>query len=175
MKGLVRSMSRGPAILQTVVKTSLPIKGTVEITGVDSAVDAGTLVLAGLPQGNLLLLGAVAYVSVTAGEDTAVIDNWGGDFGIGYAANVDSDLADAQEDAVVASTSLTAGAEDKTTPVTRGASTATEHGLIIDNTEGSLALYLNLLVDDNVITDTETGSFEVSGFLHLAFIVLGDD
>ena len=175
MKGLQRSMSRGPAALQNSVKIDAPINATITITGVDAAVDAGTAVIGGLPQGNILILGAVAYVKVDAGADANVIDNWNGDFGIGYAPNADVDLADALEDAIIPSTALDAGASDKVTPLTRGVSTGTEHGVIVDNTAGDYELNFNLLIDDNVITDTLDGVFTVSGTIHLALIVLGDD
>jgi|GEM_PF-2142572 len=175
MKGLQRSLSRGDPASQEIVRVDIAINSTLTITGVADAVDAGTAVISGLPQGNLLFLGAVVYVQVDAGSDANVIDNWNGDFGIGYAPNADVDLADAQEDAIIASTALDAGASDKLAPLTRGASTQTEHGLIIDNTDGSLELNFNVLIDDNVITDAEDGVFVVTGSLHMAFIVLGDD
>lgn len=175
MKGLKRSLSRGPAAQQEVFRMDLAFDQTIDITGVGAAVDAGSFVLGGLPQGNLLFLGAVAYATVDATGDAHVIDNWDGDFGIGTIPNADVDLADAGDDDIIPSTALSAGASDKIAPRTRGASTGTEHGLIIDNTDGSLELNFNLLIDDNVITDTEDGSFRCYGVLHAAFIVLGDD
>ena len=175
MKGLKRSLSRGDPQAQEVVKLSIVIDDSLDITGVAAAVDAGTFVISGLPEGNLLFLGAVAYVSVDATGDTSVIDNWAGDYAIGSAPNADVDLADAGDADIIPSTALAAGASDKIAPLTRGASTQTEHALILDNTDGSLELNLNLLIDDNVITDTEVGTFAVTGTLHLALIVLGDD
>ena len=174
-KGLPRSMSRGAAARQEIIKQSIAFDQSLDITGVDSAVDAGTFVISGLPQGNLLFLGAVAYAQVDAGADAHVIDNWNGDYGIGTIPNADVDLGDAGDDDIIPSTALDAGASDKLAPSTRGASTGTEHGLIIDNTAGDLELNFNLLIDDNVITDTEDGTFQVTGVIHLAYIVLGDD
>jgi hypothetical protein len=174
-KGLPKSLSRGNAQKQEVIKQSIAISDSLDITGVDSAVDAGTFVIAGLPEGNILLLGAVAYIQVDAGSDAHVIDNWDGDFGIGTIPNADLDLSDAGDDDIIPSTALSAGASDKLAPSTRGVSTQTEHSLIIDNTAGSLELNFNLLIDDNVITDTEDGTFAVTGVLHLAYIMLGDD
>ena len=173
-KGLPRSLRAGPDRDKLVVKKDYVISGSLDITGVAATVDAGTFVISGLPQGNLLLLGAVAYVSVDAGADVHVIDNWAGDYGIGTIPNADVDLADAGDDDIIPSTALAAGAADKLAPLTRGASTATEQ-IIIDNTDGSLELNLNLLIDDNVITDAEVGTFVVTGTLHVAMIVLGDD
>lgn len=175
MKGLQRSLARGRKATQPLVRLDLPISGVLNITGVAAAVDAGTFAIGGLPQGNLLLLGAVAYVQVDGGSDAHITNNWDGDFGIGFAPNADLDLGDALEDAIIPSTALSAGASDKLAPSTRGVSTATEHGQIYDNTDGSLELNFNLLIDDNVITDDEVGTFTVTGNLHLVLIVLGDD
>ena len=175
MKGLKRSLSRGDAGLQEVFRMDMAFDESVDITGVAATVDAGNFVLGALPQGNLLFLGAVVYVIVDATGDADVIDNWAGDFGIGTVPQNEVDLADAGEDDIIASTALAAGVSDKVTASTRGASTTTEHGLIIDNTDGSLELNFNLLIDDNVITDTAVGSFRCYGTIHAAFIVLGDD
>jgi hypothetical protein len=175
MKGLQRSLSRGDMLRQEVVRLDLAISGSLDITGVADTVDAGTFVIGGLPQGNILFLGAAAYVQVDATGDTHVIDDWDGDFGIGTIPNADVDLGDAGDDDIIPSTALSAGASDKIAPTTRGISTTTEHGQIIDNTDGSLELNFNLLIDDNVITDDEDGTFAVSGSLHIAMIMLGDD
>lgn len=174
-KGLPRSLARASALRDEFIKTTIPISGSMDITGVDAAVDAGTFVIAGLPQGNILFLGAVANVIVAAGADAHVIDDWNGDFGIGTIPNADVDLADAGDDDIIPSTALVADTGTKDTLKTRAASTTTEHGLIIDNTDGSLELNFNLLIDDNVITDTEDGTFTVTGELYIAYTMLGDD
>lgn len=160
------------------VRRDYPISGSLDITGVAGAVDAGTFVLGDLPEGLILFLGAaVLGLQVDATGDAHVINNWDGDFGIGTIPNADLDLSDAGDDDIIASTPLSAGASDKIGVPTPASpvSTATEHGLILDNTDGSLELNFNLLIDDNVITDTEDGTFAVSGTLRLCFIVLGDD
>jgi hypothetical protein len=175
-KGLQRSINRGPETLQDVINMQVAFSQDITITGVDSAVDAGTAVIGGLPVGNLLLLGAVAYVSVDAGEDANVIDNWDGDYAIGTAPNDnDVDVGDAGEANIIPSTAISAGDSDKLAPRTRTTTTGTEQGVILDNTDGSLELNFNLLIDDNVITDTEDGVFTVAGNLYIAFVVLGDD
>lgn len=174
-KGLPRSMSRGAPLRQEIIKQNIKFTKEITITGVDSSVDAGTAVIGDLPQGNILLLGATAYVKVDATGQAEVTTNWGGDFGIGTVPQNDVDLADAGEDNIIASTPVNAVSSTKASAVTRGASTQTENGQIFDNTDGSLELNLNLLIDDNVITDDEDGVFTVSGVLHIAYIVLGDD
>ena len=174
-KGLQRSLSRGAAGRQEIFRIDMPFSFSVDITGVADSVDAGTYAIGGLPQGNLLFLGAVSYVQVDGGSDAHIVNNWGGDYAIGTAPNGDVDLGDAGDANIVPSTALIAGASDKLAASTRGASTGAEHGVIIDNTDGSLELNLNLLIDDNVITDAEVGTFAVSGVIHAAIIVLGDD
>ena len=172
MKGLLRSLGRAPEANQKVVKKTITISNSVDITGVADTVDAATFVIGQLPTGNILLLGAVAKVSVDGGADTHIIDDWDGDYGIGTAPNADVDLGDAEDDNIVPSTALASAADDKLAPNVRGASTATEQ-VIIDNTAGAMELNFNLLIDDNVITDTEDGTFAVTGTLDLAYIVLG--
>lgn len=173
-KGLPRSLNAAPASAAKTVKTKLSFSESVDITGVADTVDAASIVVGGLPEGNILLLGAVAYVAVAGGADAHIIDNWDGDYGIGTAPNADVDLGDAEDDNIIPSTAISAGASDKDAPSTRGVSTATEQ-VIIDNTAGAMELNLNLLIDDNVITDTEDGTFAISGTLDIAYIVLGDD
>ena len=175
-KGLQRSLGRGPVTKQDVQNLHYAISGSLDITGVAATVDAGTFVIGGLPQGNILLLGAVSYVAVDAGTDAEVIDNWAGDYGIGSIPNADVDLADAGDDNFIPSTALLAGGADKLSPRARATSTVgTEQGVILDNTDGSLELNFNLLIDDNVIDDAGVGTFLVTGDLFLALVVLGDD
>ena len=77
MKGLQRSLARGPAATADIRRINVPISGSLDITGVAATVDAGTFVIGGLPQGNLLFLGAVAYAQVDAGADIHVIGSNG--------------------------------------------------------------------------------------------------
>ena len=175
MKGLKRSLSRGEPALQEVFRLDVPIKADITITGVHSTTDVATFPIAGLPPGNLLFLGAVAYVQVDGTDDANIVDNWDGDFSIGTDPQNDVDLGDAAEINIIPATALASGGSDKLAPSTRSASTSSEHGVILDNTDGSMELNFNLLIDDNVITDAEDGVFEVRGSLHAAFIVLGDD
>ena len=51
----------------------------------------------------------------------------------------------------------------------------TNNVTIFDNTDGSLELNLNLLIDEPAITNDTTAAFSVNGVVHLAYVVLGDD
>ena len=177
-KGLQRSLSRGPASTVAMIKRTIVVNAVINITGVDAAVDAGTAIIGDFPEGNILLFAAVAYVSVSAGTDAHVINNWNGDYAIGTVPQNNVDLSDAGEANIIASTALDAGAGDKIAPATRALfpnSSAAMTPLMLDNTDGSLEINLNLLVDDNVITDAEVGTFTVTGTLYLVYTVLGDD
>lgn len=169
MKGLPRSRARGEVALQPVTKLNIPVRDLV-IGVVDGAPGYGTAVITGLPEGNLLFLGCVANLqfSTTDADITATFD---GDYGIGSAPTADGALAGAEVD-IVPSTALGA-ATGGVSPVVRGASTDALGGGILDNTDGSLELNLNLLIDDAAISGP--ADFLVDGAVHLAVIVLGDD
>lgn len=169
-KGLARSLSRGspqeaPIIKQTISMNAL----AVSVVGA-SGVGFGSVVMGDLPQGNILFLGAVSYVQITSADadNTATFD---GDYGIGTTPASDATITGADVD-VIPSTALGA-ATAGVSPVVRGASAAAQTGAILDNTDGSLELNLNVLIDDAAISGT--ADMTVTGFLTLSYIVLGDD
>lgn len=177
VKGLARSLGRGTALQAQIIKQSVSLVGlTVDITGGAGVVDPGEIFIAGLPEGNILLLGAVVSDLIVSAVDADVLIDWAGDFGIGTIPNADADLGDAGDDDIIASTALLADTGTKATLAQRAVSTQSEHALIIDNTAGALELNFNLLVDDNFITDAAVGTFTLlQGRLDLAYIMLGDD
>ncbi len=191
-KGLERSIRRGPlgpiidlnvagvaanlAEIDQIKNITFDLAKLIQITGVAAAVDAGTAVIGALPEGNLLFLGAVATVNIEATGDASVLDNWAGDFALGSEPNADLDLGDAGEANIIPSSALLAGASDKiAATVIANSTVATEQGLIIDNTAADKNLNFNLLIDDNFITDTEVGDFNITGTITMSFKVLGDD
>lgn len=136
----------------------------------DGAPGFGTMVVAGLPQGNILFLGAVAYLQFST-ADTDVIATFDGDFSLGTAPTADNALAGAEAD-LVPSTPLGA-ATSKKSPYVRGVSATASSGTVFDNTDGSLEVNLNLLVDDASISGA--APFTVDGVVRLAILVMGDD
>lgn len=170
MKGLPRSLARGPQTAQGVHKAAIPVRD-LAVAVADGVPGFGTAVIAGLPQGNLLFLGAVAYLQFTT-ADADVTATFDGDYSIGTVPTANGDLAGAGEADIVPSTALGA-ATAKVSPVVRGASTDALGGGVIDNTNGSLELNLNLLIDDAAISGA--AGFTVSGVVNIAYIVLGDD
>lgn len=170
-KGLPRSLSRGKALLQETVRSVYKANAlAIEVDGA-TGVGWGTAVLGDLPDGNILILGAVAYMTFTtaSGSVTATFD---GDYSIGSAPTADATLSGSEED-IIPSTALGA-ATAKVSPRARGASTTSLNGAILDNTDGSLELNLNLLIDDAEISANDV-AFTVSGELILLYAVLGDD
>lgn len=172
-KGLPKSHSRANPQIADIVKVTVPINESITVTATSSAVGFGTAPLAGLPQGNMKLVAAVGYVKLTT-ADTDVVTGWHGDFGIGFAPTADADLGDALEDGIIPSTTIDAVGSTRTSALTRAASTATEE-VIYDNTDASLELNLNVLIDAADMTDDTTAVFTATGELHLAYIMLGDD
>jgi len=170
-KGLPRSLSRGAAQQQDIIKQNFNIRGTVAVTATGAAVGWGTAVIGDLPEGNILLLGAVAYVQLAgSGTDPNLDAAWDGDFSIGTAPTADVTLSGAEVD-IIASTA-TGPATAELSPRVRAVN-ATQ--VIFDNTDGSLELNLNVLIDAVNIVDGATVNLTTSGVLQLAYIVMLDD
>jgi hypothetical protein len=168
MKGLKRTLKnqRGD-IVQNV---TIPVRN-LQVSVADGAPGFGTSVIAGLPQGNILYLGGVAYLRFFT-SDADVTATFDGDFSIGTVPTVDNDVADANEADIIPSTAMGA-ATAKLSPVIRGVSTDALGGLIIDNTANTLELNLNVLIDDAAISGAAV--FTVNGTVSLAYLVMGDD
>lgn len=167
MKGLIRAMRRAPTV-QAVVKRAIPVKNLALSVAGTSGVGWGTAVLEGLPSGNILLLGAVAYMQFRS-ADADVVATYDGDYSIGTTATSDATLS--ATDANITPSAALGAASAGLSPVVRSASSATP--AVLDNTDGSLELNLNLIVDDDNISGT--ADFTASGVVHISYIVLGDD
>jgi len=165
-KGLVRSIQRGRPIRADVIKLTIPISLALTVAGV-TGIGFGTVPIRGLPEGNVLLLGAVSNIQVNT-ADAGVTTTWTGSFGIGTTANADTALAGTEVD-IVPATTITA-ATNRLSPVIRGAQGAQS---IVDNTNNNLSMNLNLLIDDASISSN--APVTVAGFLSIAYIILGDD
>lgn len=171
MKGLQRTMSRGGVQRQEVIRQAIAVSAKA-ITTVNGASGVGyaTAVIGDLPEGNILFLGAVSYMQFTkASSASGITATFDGDYSIGSTATGDATLSGSDVD-IIASSALGA-ATAGVSPVARGAN-ATQ--AILDNTDGSLELNLNLIIDDATIS-ADTQALTVTGVLHIAYIVLGDD
>lgn len=170
MKGLIRSLRRNPS-QQPVAKLAIQLRAVpVNVNGA-TGVGFGTAVVGDFPPGNILLLGAVAnlQVSKTAGA-AAVQDAFNGSFSLGSTPTADATLTGT--DANIVPATVLGAATGGVSPVVRGAST-TPPGML-DNTDGSLEINLNLTVDDANISADNQG-MTVSGLAWVSYIVLGDD
>lgn len=171
-KGLPRSTARGTPVKQEIIKQTLKVKDLpITVAGL-TGVGWGTAVLGDFPQGNIMLLGAVGYMQfLTASANvTATFD---GDYAIGTTPTADATISGTDAN-IIPSTALGA-ATAKLSPRARGVQADGAFcGTVFDNTDGSLELNLQLLVDDANI-DANGVAFTANGVLEIAYIVLGDD
>lgn len=166
MKGLPRSLARGKG--KTTVRKHLVKFKDVPITVAGaSGVGFGTAVIGGFPEGNILYLGAVSYAQFTS-ADTDVQATYDGDYAIGTTPTADATLSGTDVN-IVASAALGA-ATSGVSPLVRstGATAA-----VFDNTDGSLELNLQLIIDDANISGN--ADFTAEGWVEVVYAVLGDD
>jgi hypothetical protein len=169
-KGFPYSMSRAPASNVPVKKTLLPLRAVpVDVSAVTTGVGWGTVVIGDFPEGNILILGTVANLQFTA-TGTNATTTFDGDFSIGTTPTADATLSGTDAN-IIASTALGA-ATARVSPVVRG---ALGTPFMVDNTDGSLEMNLNVLIDAANITDDSTVPVLVTGEVYIAYILLGDD
>lgn len=172
-KGLQRSLSRGPALRQEVIKQTITMRDLALVIDGASGVGFGTVALGGLPEGNILMMGLVGYMELTTEETSGIVEDWEGDFGIGTTPADDGTITGGDVD-LIASTALDAGANDRDIERFRFASAAALTGTIFDNTAGDLGINLNVLVDDDDISADDI-DFVVNGEVQLVYTMLLDD
>ena len=169
-KGLPRSRGRGNPQLGGVQKKVFHLSAlALSVSAVSTAVGWGTAIANDFPEGNLQILGVVANLQFTS-SGANITATWTGNFSLGSTPTADFTLSGTDAD-FLASTAL-AAATAKVSPVTRGANGTP---FILDNTDGSLELNLNLLIAAATITDDTTVPVTVTGEIYVAYIVLGDD
>jgi hypothetical protein len=168
-KGLPRSMARAaPGRVTTpIVKQTIDIIDRI-ISVADGAPGFGSVVLGDFPEGNILFFGAVSYLTFTT-ADADVIATFDGDYALGTVPTADGDFGESGEANLIPSTALGA-ATAKVSPLVRGTNVTP---VMLDNTDGSLEVNLNLLIDDAAISGA--ADFTVDGVVMLSYVVLGDD
>lgn len=169
-KGLRRSLGgiASQPQKQTVIKQQVSLRNVAVTVAGLTGVGFGTAVIGDLPEGNVLFLGAVANLTVV-GSGTGHVATFNGDFAIGTAPTADATLAGAEVN-VIPSTAV-GPAVANVAPVARGANAT---AAVIDNTDGSAELNLQLLIDDADISANGV-VFTVSGELMLVYTMLLDD
>lgn len=173
MKGLIRSLKRGGHLTkQNVTRHKILVKDlelTVSATG--AAVGFGTAIAGDFPEGNILFLGATGYLKFDgSGSDANLVDDFEGDFSVGSTGTDDVTLDGTDVD-ILPSTPLPAATAEIGVR-TRAANAAQA---MLDNTDGSLEMNINALIDAADITDGESVVLTVNGEIELCYIVLGDD
>lgn len=167
-KGLPRSMSRGSAARQEIIKKTIPIDASVSVDGL-TGVGFGSVVVGDLPEGNILLLGAVSYIRLTGPTSANLVDTFEGDYSIGTTATADATVAGTDADIIPLTAIGPATAE--VTALTRAVNAT---AAVLDNTDGSLELNLNVLIDDLSI-DANDIPIAATGNITLLYAVMSDD
>lgn len=168
MKGLPRSLSRGSAARNPVTKQTVRVRGLVCNVDGATGVGFGTAVIGDLPEGNILLLGAVGYLAAQT-TNVGVVTTFNPTAAIGSAPTADATLSGAEVD-ILPATALGA-ATARVSP--RGRLTnATQ--VVLDNTDGSLELNLNVNVPDADISANGV-PITFDGEVFLSYVVLADD
>jgi hypothetical protein len=169
-KGLPYSLSRGGASAP-ILKAVLPVEAVVAVAAAGAGVGFGTTVIGDLPEGNIQILGAVANLAAAgSGSDANLTATWNGDFSIGSTATADATLSSTDAD-IIASTAI-GPAVAEVAPAARGANGTP---FMLNNTDGSLELNLNFLIDAADITDASSVNITVTGTVYILYSILGDD
>ena len=168
MKGLIRSLARGPAQNQAIRRQRVKLKDFAIRTTGATGDGYGTAVMGDLPDGNILFLGATAYLQFTK-TDAGTTATFDGDYSIGTTATADATLS--TTDANIIGSSALGAATAGVSPVVRGTGSTV---VLLDNTDGSLELNLNLKLDDAEVS-ADNQDFTVTGVLDFVYVVLGDD
>lgn len=171
-KGLPYSHSRGNPLTKDLNRMRISLDGAViTVTSTGAAIGFGTLVLADFIEGNIVVLGAVANIQFSGnGTDANLVDAWSGDFGVGTTPADDATITAGDVD-LIPSTPL-AAATSEVSPLTKGFLTTS---LAFDGTDGTEEVNLNVLIDAVDIVDDQSVILTLSGYVELAYILLGDD
>jgi len=172
-KGLPRSLGggRGGYQAQVVSKLRVGIDHTVTVTATGAAIGFGSVVLSGLPEGQIKMLGAAIAVTFSgSGADANLADTFDGDFGVGTTPAGDATITGTDVN-VIASTAL--GAATAEVSPLKNVINGTD--AVFDNTAADLELNLNVLIDAANITDDTSVDLQAQGVIEFTFITLLDD
>jgi hypothetical protein len=168
-KGLPRSLGRNAKRPKAPIRKRYPVSTTVTVAAAGAGVGFGTAVIGDFPEGNVLYLGAVGYLAFST-ADTDLTATWNGDYSVGTTADADGSLATTEIN--ILPSAAVGPAVARVAPAARSAGST---AAVFDNTDGSLELNLNVLVDAADITDATSAALTVTGYVEVVYIVLGDD
>lgn len=169
-KGLPRSLSRGNAQVQAVRKLSVAVDEVLTFTGATGVAVFATTVLQGLPEGNILLLGGVANITLTGPGSADLADDFQGDYSVGTTPANDATLVGSDIDLIGVTTIVPAAAELAAN--NRGTNSTSA---ILNNTAGQQEVNLNILLDADEITNLVSVDIAVTGTVDILYSMLGDD
>lgn len=169
-KGLQRSLSRGPKATKDVVRIKLALNEALTFTGSTGVAVFATKIIDLLPEGNLLYLGGVSNLTFTGPTSANLANDFQGDYAIGTSPTADTTLNGAEVN-LIASTAIPAA----TNEVIANVRATNAAQAILDNTDGSMEVNLNVLLDADEVTNAQSVVVTVTGTVDLVFIVLGDD
>lgn len=168
-KGLPRSLAHSSQQRSKIEKKTIALRNVAITVAGLTGVGFGSAVIGDFPEGNILILGAVANLQFLGPTSANLVDTWTGNFGVGSTPASDGTITVGDVD-MVASTAL-AAATAELSPLTRGTGATPA---ILDNTDGSLEINLNLLVADASI-DANGVVITANGEVYLSYVILGDD
>lgn len=170
-KGRRRSESRSVnnGRHQAIIRQKFQFKD-LTISVADGAPGYGTVAAFNLPEGNILIHGAVGYIQLST-SDADITTTFDGDISVGTGSTSDGSLSGSEVN-LFASTALGA-ATAKVSPVVRLVTSTSTTGVIHDNTGADVTFYFNLLIDDAAISGA--ADFLINGSIEVLFTVLGDD
>ncbi len=171
-KGLQRSLARGPKARASIVKDTIVLTDiTVTVSATGAAIGFGSVEISDFPEGNILVHGIGGTIGFAgSGSDANLVDTWEGEFGIGSTPADDATITGTDVD-ILAATDIPA-ATAEVVDAFRAAEAST---VMLDNTDGSLEVNLNVLIDAADITDDESVILTLSGTLEISYVVLGND
>lgn len=168
MKGLTRSLRRSIRAPAAPLILPYKVRGlTIDVADPGGANAFFTGVLGDLPEGNILLLGAIGYFTLTRG-DTDITATFTGNIAVGSAATADATLNGSEVD-ILPSTALAAGVSG----VSSANRLANATAVMLNNTDGSLELNLNGFIADAAIA--AASSLLVSADMSLLIAKMMDD
>lgn len=167
-KGLPRSLGRGINPVGQIKRKTISIDETMSFTGSTGAAVFATAVISDFEEGNISLIGAVLNATLTGPTSADLVDTYEGDISVGTTPADDNTLTGADVD-IVASTAIPAAVAEVATVRATGAAS------IVDNTDGSLEMNLNVLLDADEVTDAASVNIAVTGTLSIHYAILGDD
>jgi len=171
-KGLPRSNSRAKPQSQAVRRQRIVLTNKAVTVSGATGVGFGTTVIGDLPEGNIHFMSAVGYLRFTRpAASTGILATFEGDYAIGTEATIDADVADTNEANILPSTSMGVAATSGVSPTSRSTNIT---GVMLDNTDGSLELNLNVMIDDASI-NAASQAMTADGYVDLVYAVLGDD